>query len=64
MTTQIAARLPDEMVEFLDSLVVEGRVSSRAAAVTSALEREVCLVRLDKTRPAVVLTREAARRVR
>ena len=23
--------------------------------------REICLVRLDKTRPAVVLTREAAR---
>jgi Arc/MetJ-type ribon-helix-helix transcriptional regulator len=38
MTTQIAVRLPDEMVEFLDQLVVQGEVKSRAAAVTRALE--------------------------
>lgn len=41
MTTQIAVRLPDEMVAFLDRAVAEGRASSRAALVTSALEREM-----------------------
>ena len=41
MTTQIAVRLPDEMVSFLDRAVAEGRVPSRAALVTSALEREM-----------------------
>ena len=41
MSTQIAVRLPDEMVAFLDRAVAEGRVPSRAALVTSALEREM-----------------------
>ncbi|NCD20546.1 MAG: ribbon-helix-helix protein, CopG family [Actinobacteria bacterium] len=41
MTTQIAVRLPDEMVEFLDKAVAEGRAPSRAAMVASALEREM-----------------------
>lgn len=41
MTIQIAVRLPDEMVEFLDKAVAEGRAPSRAAMVTSALEREM-----------------------
>lgn len=40
-TTQIAVRLPAEIVEFLDRAVAEGRVASRAALVTSALEREI-----------------------
>lgn len=34
-------RLPDEMVEFLDKAVAEGRAPSRAAMVASALEREM-----------------------
>jgi Arc/MetJ-type ribon-helix-helix transcriptional regulator len=38
MTTQIAVRLPDEIVEFLDQLVAHGDAKSRAAAVTRALE--------------------------
>jgi Arc/MetJ-type ribon-helix-helix transcriptional regulator len=38
MTTQIAVRLPDEMVEFLDQLLMRGEAKSRAAAVTRALE--------------------------
>ncbi|MFV0319223.1 MAG: YlcI/YnfO family protein [Microbacterium sp.] len=41
MSTQIAVRLPDPVVEFLDSAVADGRASSRAALVTSAIEREM-----------------------
>jgi Arc/MetJ-type ribon-helix-helix transcriptional regulator len=40
MTTQIAVRLPDELVKFLDQLVTQGEAKSRAAAVTHAVERE------------------------
>lgn len=40
MTTQISVRLPDELVNFLDRSVTDGTVSSRAAMVTRALERE------------------------
>ena len=47
MTTQIAIRLPDEMVAFLDRSVAEGRAPSRAAVVAEALEREM---RLDAAR--------------
>lgn len=41
MTTQIAIRLPDEVVAFLDQAVAGGRATSRAALVTVALEREM-----------------------
>ncbi len=41
MTTQIAVRLPDEMVAFLDRSVASGHASSRAALVAVALEREM-----------------------
>ena len=41
MSTQIAVRLPDEVVAFLDRNVASGKASSRAAMVTSALEREM-----------------------
>ncbi|MGC3993741.1 MAG: ribbon-helix-helix domain-containing protein [Propionicimonas sp.] len=41
MSTQIAVRLPDEIVAFLDRSVAEGRAGSRAALVTAALEREI-----------------------
>jgi len=40
MTIQIAVRLPDETVEFLDRLVAEKKASSRAEIVARALERE------------------------
>lgn len=43
MTTQIAVRLPDEMVRFLDRSVASGKASSRAALVAVALEREMRL---------------------
>lgn len=40
MSKQIAVRLPDELVEFLDQLVQRGAASSRAEVVARALERE------------------------
>ena len=41
MGTRITVRLNDEVVAFLDRTVATGRASSRAALVTSALEREM-----------------------
>ena len=41
MSTQIAVRLPDEMVAFLDRSVATGKAPSRAALVASAVEREM-----------------------
>lgn len=41
VSTQIAVRLPEEMVAFLDNAVAQGKASSRAALVSSALEREI-----------------------
>jgi Arc/MetJ-type ribon-helix-helix transcriptional regulator len=40
MSRQIAVRLPDELVAFVDDLVGAGDASSRAAVVSRALERE------------------------
>jgi Arc/MetJ-type ribon-helix-helix transcriptional regulator len=40
MSTQIAVRLPDDMVRFVDQLVERGRGSSRAAVIARALDRE------------------------
>jgi Arc/MetJ-type ribon-helix-helix transcriptional regulator len=40
MTKQIAVRLPDELVDFVDELVRSGAGGSRAAVVTKALQRE------------------------
>ena len=40
MSRQIAVRLPDELVEFVDDIVDSGNGRSRAAVVTRALERE------------------------
>jgi Arc/MetJ-type ribon-helix-helix transcriptional regulator len=40
MSKQIAVRLADELVEFVDELVDSGAERSRAAVVTRALERE------------------------
>ena len=55
MSTQIAVRLPDEMVDFLDRAVAAGRAPSRAAIVTSALERE--MRRLMAEQDAAILSR-------
>ena len=40
MSTQIAVRLPDDLVAFVDDLVSRGYAASRAAVVSRALERE------------------------
>jgi Arc/MetJ-type ribon-helix-helix transcriptional regulator len=40
MSKQIAVRLPDELVDFIDDLVRTGQGKSRAAVVVRALERE------------------------
>jgi len=40
MSKQIAVRLSDDLVEFVDALVATGREPSRAAVVATALERE------------------------
>jgi Arc/MetJ-type ribon-helix-helix transcriptional regulator len=40
MSTQIAVRLPDDMVKFVDHLVETGRGTSRATVIARALERE------------------------
>ncbi|MBU2667726.1 hypothetical protein KOI35_29865 [Actinoplanes bogorensis] len=40
MSTQIAVRLPDELVAFVDGQVSSGSAASRAAVVVRALERE------------------------
>jgi Arc/MetJ-type ribon-helix-helix transcriptional regulator len=40
MSKQIAVRLPDELVRFVDEIVEAGDQPSRAAVVTKALERE------------------------
>jgi Arc/MetJ-type ribon-helix-helix transcriptional regulator len=40
MSTQIAIRLPDDMVAFIDELVRSGDARSRAAVVSRALDRE------------------------
>lgn len=51
MSRQIAVRLPDDVVEFVDAIVGSGRERSRAAVVLRALERE---------RRRVVAERDAA----
>jgi Arc/MetJ-type ribon-helix-helix transcriptional regulator len=40
MSKQIAVRLSDDLVEFVDEVVRSGRQRSRAAVVTRALDRE------------------------
>lgn len=40
MSKQIAVRLPDDLVEFVDQIVDRGHAGSRAEVVTRALDRE------------------------
>lgn len=40
MSKQIAVRLPDDVVAFVDQLVAGGHAASRAEVVTRALTRE------------------------
>jgi Arc/MetJ-type ribon-helix-helix transcriptional regulator len=41
MTTQIAVRLPDELVDFVDKRVERGLARSRAGVIEQALKREL-----------------------
>nr|WP_274636330.1 YlcI/YnfO family protein [Microbacterium bovistercoris] len=59
MSTQIAVRLPEAVVEFLDQQVADGRAPSRAALVTSALERE--MRRILAEHDVDILTRSGTR---
>jgi len=54
MSKQIAVRLPDELVEFVDRVVDSGHERSRAAVVSRALERE--RRRVIAERDAVILS--------
>ncbi len=58
MSTQIAVRLPDSMVRFLDRLVAEGQATSRASVVERALARE--FRRQLATRDAAILAEAGA----
>ena len=40
VSTQIAVRLPDELVAYVDEAVASGRVKSRAELVTRLIERD------------------------
>ncbi len=40
MSKQIAVRLPDDLVEFIDQLVDRGQATSRAVVVARAVDRE------------------------
>ena len=48
MTKQIAVRLPEELVEFVDTLVAEGMASSRAVVIARALTHEQRRIRIAK----------------
>ena len=58
MGIQIAVRLPESMVEFLDRLVAEGQATSRASVVERALARE--FRRLIAARDAAILAEAGA----
>lgn len=55
MSKQIAVRLADDLVEFLDAAVESGEARSRAAVVTRALERD--RRRVIAERDAAILAR-------
>lgn len=57
MSKQIAVRLPEELVAFVDELVAAGDEPSRAAVVTRALERE--RRRAVAARDAAILARHS-----
>ena len=54
MSTQIAVRLPDEMVRAVDELIAAGWAPSRASVVERALARE--FRRLAAVRDAEILS--------
>lgn len=70
MSTQIAVRLPEEMVDFLDRLVAEGKApdipllgesrpqlptTSLSALTASSMSMRSCSMRRNGTSPAVAM---------
>ncbi len=55
MSKQIAVRLPEDIVDFVDGLVSAGQATSRAVVVNRALERE--RRRSAAARDAAILSR-------
>lgn len=53
MSTQIAIRLPDELLAAVDALVARGDAESRADAVRAALERHISAIERDRTDDAI-----------
>lgn len=53
MTVQVAVRLPNDLVDFMDHLIEDGAASSRATVVASALRHEQR--RLAAERDAAIL---------
>lgn len=60
MSKQIAVRLPDDLVDFLDEVVAKGEERSRAAVVGRALDRE--RRRMIAARDAEILARTGPNR--
>lgn len=60
MTTQIAVKLPDRLVDELDALVAHGAFASRSDAVRHGIE---ALVRADERRRIDLAYAEGFRRV-
>ena len=58
MSKQIAVRLPNDIVDFVDEMVESGSERGRAAVVTRALERE--RRRVIAARDAEILARTGA----
>lgn len=58
MSKQIAVRLPDDLVAFVDRLVSDGQANSRAVVVARALTRE--RRRDAAARDAAILARTGA----
>jgi Arc/MetJ-type ribon-helix-helix transcriptional regulator len=58
MSKQIAVRLPDELVDYIDRVVAAGAASSRAAVVVAAIDRDRRRQRAE--RDAAILAAEAA----
>ncbi|MGH3897086.1 MAG: antitoxin [Pseudonocardiaceae bacterium] len=58
MSKQIAVRLPDDIVDFIDQLVASGQASSRAVVVARAVDRE--RRREIAARDATILARAGA----
>ena len=57
MSKQIAVRLPEDIVDFVDALISSGEATSRAVVVKRALERE--RRRAIAARDAAILARTA-----